>query len=62
MERVASDRIGVIWEGLYKGAILKAYASPLDMASSGWETAAKTSYPSKVKFSLAPTRTDKRNV
>jgi hypothetical protein len=62
MECVASDCVGVVWEGFYDGAVFEGYSGFLDLAASLGEVAAKTRCTPKIQFGLAPTGTYKPNV
>jgi hypothetical protein len=62
MKCVATDCIGIVWEGFNYGAVFEADSGFLDVAGSRWKVAAKTCYPLKIKFGLAPTWTYKSNV
>jgi hypothetical protein len=48
MEGVASDCVGVVWEGFDDGAVFEADSGSLDVAGSSWEVAAKARYAAEV--------------
>jgi hypothetical protein len=62
MKGVASDCVGVVWEGFYNGAVFEGNSGFLDMAASLGEVAAKTCYTPKIQLGLAPTWTYEPNV
>lgn len=62
MKRVASDCVGVVWEGFEDGAVFEADSGSLDMTGSSGEIAAKAGDAAEVKFSLAIAGSDKPDI